>query len=187
MTTEQESEGRVLLQAIARKDQSAIAAFYRLYESSVYRFVLSRLNDPHTAADILNEVMMEVWKSADKFEGRSLVKTWILGIAHFKVMDHFRSQKRHEHIEADDQIPDESPGVQQEQVVSAAQDARLLQQAMAKLSAEHREVLHLAFYEDLNYREIGEIFGVPEGTVKSRIFHAKNLVKKQLERLMAVP
>ncbi|WP_409523695.1 RNA polymerase sigma factor [Nitrincola sp. MINF-07-Sa-05] len=187
MTTEQDSEGLALLQAIARKDQNAIAAFYRLYQSAVYRFVLTRLNDSHAAADILNEVMMEVWKSADKFEGRSLVKTWLFGIAHFKVMDHYRTQKKHEHLDEAEDIADESPGVQQEQLVSAAQDARLLKQAMSKLSAEHREVLHLAFYEDLNYREIGEIFGVPEGTVKSRIFHAKNLVKKQLERLTAVP
>ncbi|HEY7884697.1 MAG TPA: sigma-70 family RNA polymerase sigma factor [Cellvibrionaceae bacterium] len=187
MTTEQESEGMALLAAIARKDQSAIAAFYRLYESSVYRFVLSRLNDSHAAADILNEVMMEVWKSADKFEGRSKVRTWLLGIAHFKVLDHYRARKKHEHEEVDDQLPDESPGAQQEQLLSAAQDARLLQQAMAKLSPEHREVLHLAFFEDLNYSEIGEIFGVPEGTVKSRIFHAKKLAKKQLERLMVAP
>lgn len=187
MSTEQEAEGLALLKAIAAKEEAAIAAFYRLYEACIYRFVLSRLNDPHVAADILNEVMLEVWKSAHKFEGRSKLRTWLLGIAHFKVLDHYRARKQHEHEEVDEQLPDESPGMRQDGLLEAAQDARLLQQALARLSPEHREVLHLAFFEDLNYTEIGAVMGVPEGTVKSRIFHAKKLAKKQLQRLMVAP
>ncbi|MBU2886672.1 sigma-70 family RNA polymerase sigma factor [Gilvimarinus agarilyticus] len=187
MTGEQESEGKALLKAIAAKDESAIAAFYRLYESTVYRFSLSRLNDPIAAADILNEVMMEVWKSAAKFEGRSKVSTWLLGITHFKIIDQFRAKKRHEHEEMDDDIADESPAVQQDALLEATQDAQLLKHALSKLSPEHRQVLHLAFFEDMNYREIGQVMGVSEGTIKSRIYHAKKLAKTQLQRLMVAP
>lgn len=187
MSTEQEAEGLALLKAIAARDETAIAAFYQLYEACIYRFVLSRLNDPHAAADILNEVMMEVWKSAHKFEGRSKLRTWLLGITHFKVLDHYRARKQHDHDEVDEQLADESPAVQQDKLLEAAQDARLLQQALARLSPEHRQVLHLAFFEDMSYSEIGEVMGVPEGTVKSRIFHAKKLAKTQLQRLMVAP
>ncbi len=184
MSAEQEAQGLALLKAIAAKDETAIAAFYRLYEACIYRFVLSRLNDTHAAADILNEVMLEVWKSANKFEGRSKLRTWLLGIAHFKVLDYHRARKHRDHEEVDEQLADESPGVQQEGLLQAAQDARLLQQALSHLSPEHRQVLHLAFFEDMNYTEIGAVMGVPEGTVKSRIFHAKKLAKKQLQRSM---
>lgn len=187
MTGEQDSEGRALLTAIAAKDDKAIAAFYRLFETTVYRFALSRLNDPTVAADILNEVMLEVWKSAAKFEGRSKVSTWLLGITHFKIVDHFRASKRHDHQEIEDDIADDSTSVQQDALIEAAQDANLLQSALQKLSPEHRQVLHLAFFEDLNYSEISEIMGVPEGTIKSRIYHAKKLAKTQLQRLMVAP
>lgn len=187
MTKEQENQGRTLLKAIAAKDDSAIAAFYRLFEPTVYGFALSRLNDPHAAADILNEVMMEVWKSADRFEGRAKISTWLLSITHFKIIDRYRADKRHEHDEMDTEPADDSTVVQQDKLLEAMQDADVLKSALDKLSPEHRQVLHLAFFEDMNYSEIGQVMGVPEGTIKSRVYHAKKLVKLQLQRLMVTP
>ena len=65
------SDDAALLERIAAGDESALAALYRAYEPRVYAFALSRLNDPAAAADVLNEVMLEVWRNANRFEGRS--------------------------------------------------------------------------------------------------------------------
>ena len=79
-------EDRELLQRMAEGDQSALDAFYRAYEGRVYRFIRSKLNDSFDASDVLNEVMFEVWRNAGRFEGRSSVSTWVLGIAHHKTI-----------------------------------------------------------------------------------------------------
>lgn len=186
MTTT-ETEAQALLGRIAAGQEAALAEFYQVHQARVFRYAQSKLNDSFAAADILNEVMLEVWKSAGRFEGRAKVSTWLLGIAHHKVVDYFRREKRHQADELDESLEDESPGVQLEQLLAGLQDTLLVRDCMARLSADHREVLHLAFFEDLNYAEIAEITQVPEGTVKSRVFHAKNLLKQQLIKVMARP
>ncbi|HIC81453.1 MAG TPA: sigma-70 family RNA polymerase sigma factor, partial [Kiloniellaceae bacterium] len=75
---------------MANGDQTALDDFYRQYEGRVYRFIRSKLNDSFDAADVLNEVMFEVWRSAGRYEGRSAVSTWVLGIAHHKAIDRIR-------------------------------------------------------------------------------------------------
>ena len=180
----QERDDQQLLDAIAAGDMQAVTHFYQRHHLRVYRYVLSKLNDSFAAADILNDVMLEVWKSASRFEGRAKVTTWLLGIAHHKVLDHWRKQGNREFVELDDAMKDDSPNADMEYVLAAARDKKLLRECMAKLSAEHREVLHLVFFEELNYSEIADIVQVPEGTVKSRVFHAKNLMKKQLAGAM---
>jgi RNA polymerase sigma-70 factor (ECF subfamily) len=185
--TDQEQQSIDLLQQIAEGQQSALETFYQLYESRVYRYALSRLNDSFEAADTLNEVMMEVWKYAQRFEGRSKVSTWLLGITHHKVYDRLRKRKK-SNLEDDiddfsNQLIDESD-THMEQVIAGAEDANMIQNCMNKLSSSHREVIHLAFYEDMQYQEIAEVSSCPEGTVKTRVFHAKQALKKCLAKLM---
>ncbi|MFT5084172.1 MAG: RNA polymerase sigma-70 factor (ECF subfamily) [Lentisphaeria bacterium] len=176
-----------LLLAIASSDMEAISEFYRRHEARVMRYAMSKLSDSFAAADILNEVMLEVWKSAARFQGRAKVTTWLLGIAHNKVVDHYRKKGGREYSELDEAMPDDSPHADPEQMVSSASDSKLLHTCIDKLSSEHREILHLVFFEELGYSEISAIIQVPEGTVKSRVFHARNLLKKQLAYTMRSP
>lgn len=169
-----------LLARIAQGDMDAITVFYQRHEARVYRYALSKIGDTFAAADVLNDVMMQVWRGAAKFEGRAKVSTWLLGIAHNKVVDHWRKVGGREFTELDDNLEDESTGADPERLSLAASDGKLLNECMAKLKPEHREILHLVFYEELGYSEIAEIIQVPEGTVKSRVFHARTLIKKQL-------
>lgn len=163
-----------LLQRTATGDRTAFAELYRALERPVFRFILSKLNDPHEGADILNEVFMEIWRTAGRFEGRSAVKTWIFGIAYRKTMDHFRKTRR---VTVSDEIPeqeDESPDALT--CLAAAQEAAHVRHCLGTLSADHRAAIELAFYEDLSYGEISQVTGAPEGTIKTRIFHAKKLL-----------
>jgi RNA polymerase sigma-70 factor (ECF subfamily) len=186
--TDQEQESIDLLKKIAAGQQSALESFYQLYEPRVYRYALSKLNDSFEAADTLNEVMMEVWKYAERFEGRSKVSTWLLGITHHKVYDRLRKRKK---SNLEDDIDDfsnhltDDNQVNMEQVLAGADDADMIQNCMKKLSGTHREVIHLAFFEDMHYQEIAQVSDCPEGTIKTRVFHAKQALKKCLARLMA--
>lgn len=160
-----------------------MADFYRLFEQRLYRFIKSKLNDSFEAADILNETFLEVWRKAGTFEGRSKVSTWLFGIAYYKIMDKLRA-KRPDLI-SDDVSPeliDET--AQTDACLLATEDAGHIRFCLARLKAAHRAVLELAFFEDMAYGEIAKIAGCPEGTVKTRIFHAKQLMKHCLEGRM---
>lgn len=179
-------DGEALLRRIAAGEEVAMAEFYKSYESPVYRFILSRMNDPFEAADILNEVMLEVWRGAGRFQGRSAVKSWIFGIARHKTLDRLRSRQRNAARageEPSEDIADED-AVDPAEAIAATQHAEFVRHCLDRMSAAHREVLHLTFFEDLTYGQIAEIAGCPEGTVKTRMFHAKRAMQHCLAKLM---
>jgi RNA polymerase sigma-70 factor, ECF subfamily len=171
-----------LLARIAQGSEAALKDFYHAYHGRVYAFALRRLNDSADAADVLNEVMLEVWRKAERFEGRSQPLTWVLGIAHHKVLDSLRRRKAHlnEDDAGLDQLADEGPTAGD--ALAGAQDAERLRRCLEELSDAHRQVVHLAYFEDLPYPEIADIVDCPVGTVKTRMFHAKQLLKRCLGR-----
>ena len=176
--TENERAQR-LMQHIALGNESALSEFYRIFEMRVYAFAVRRLNDPHDAADILNTVMLEVWRTATRFEGRSAVNTWVLGITYRKIGDRLRQRGRRDMDELNPAMPDETTPTADE-VLAQAQEAEQLRRCVEGLSDTHRQVVHLLFYEELPCQEIAKIVNCPEGTVKSRIFHAKRALKRCL-------
>ncbi|MGI3164619.1 RNA polymerase sigma factor [Pseudooceanicola sp. 200-1SW] len=167
-----------LMAAIAAGDKAALSQLYQQMERPLYRFILSRLNDPHESADLLHDVFMEVWRSAGRFEGRSKVQTWIFGIAWRKVIDLRRKGAR---VDLPGETPEmEDDGPDGEAATLAAQEAAHLRHCLDELKADHRMAVSLAFYEDMGYAQIAEVAGVPEGTIKTRIFHAKKLLLRCL-------
>jgi len=169
-----EVELATLMERMAQGDKAAFAAFYRAMERPLYRFITSKLNDPIEASDLLHEVFIDVWRSAGKFEGRSKVKTWVFGIAYRKTMDHFR---KHGRVSVTEEVPereDETPDAAS--CLAASQEAAHVRYCLDKLSGDHRMAIELAFYEDMTYAQIAETAGAPEGTIKTRIFHAKKLL-----------
>jgi RNA polymerase sigma-70 factor (ECF subfamily) len=146
----------------------------------VFRYALAQTGDPFDAAEGLNVVMLEVWGQAGRFEGRSTITTWLLGIARFKSIDRLRARQRHTSEALDEEAEDETPHA--EQTLSAAQEAHRLRECMKKLPSPQREVMHLAFFEDMGYEAIAALVQRPTGTVKSRVYHAKEAIKKCLSR-----
>lgn len=171
-----------LIHRIGSGDKDAIEVLYRQIEQPLYRFINIKLNDPFLSADILQEVFLDVWKGAAAFEGRSAVKTWMFSIAYRKVIDVFRKNAR---LTITDDLPeqvDDAPGAVEH--IAAAEDAAHLQACLEQLKPDHRDAIDLAFYEDLSYREIAEITAAPEGTIKTRVFHAKKLLLHCLQSRM---
>ena len=176
-------DGAHLLQKIGQGDERAMADFYRLYEARLYKFILSKLNDSFEASDILNETFLEVWRKAGTFEGRSKVSTWLFGIAYYKTMDRLR-KKKPMLIDEDNfpEIADEAPDA----MACLLSDERgaHVKHCLETLKDAHRTVMQLAFFEDMAYGEIAKIVDCPEGTVKTRMFHAKQAMKLCLEGRM---
>ena len=156
---------------IAAGDKSAMKEVYELYASHLTNFVKNWLYDPTHAADLVHETMLDVWRNAGKFEGRSSLKSWIFSIARNKSID---SNRRNARVTYTDEVPEiAEEDISQEDYVFGIQNAKHLKAAMKELSESHKRVLHLAFFDDLKYEEIALIENCPVGTVKTRIMHAK--------------
>ena len=164
-----------LLRRIGGGDRAALKALYERHSGALYKFLSYRLRDPFEAADVMQDVFLEIWRVAIRFEGRSAPRTWMFGIARNRAVDRMRRGGREvTAAEPDTEVADDAPDP--EAVVAAASDAARLRDCIGRLSDTHRSAIHLAFYEELPYGEIAAIEGVPVGTIKTRILHAKRLL-----------
>jgi len=180
MTAQAAADETMLIAGIARGREQDLAEFYRRYHGRVYAFLLRRLGDAADAAETANEVMLEVWRGAARFEGRSRPLTWVLGIAQHKALDRMRRRRPDavNDVQDAEALPD--PGAGALELLAQGQEAERVRRCLERLSDAHRAVVHLAFYEDLGYAEIAAILQCPEGTVKTRMFHAKQGLKRCL-------
>ncbi|HET6620391.1 MAG TPA: sigma-70 family RNA polymerase sigma factor [Dongiaceae bacterium] len=173
------SDGQ-LLARIARGDQDAVTALYRRLERPLFAFLVKTLQDREAAADVLNETMLDVWRQAGRFEGKSSVATWIYSIAHHKAISWLRKRRE---LELDEEaiagIPDDAPAADSK--LAAADLSELIGRLMQKLSVDHRVVLQLAYFQEFSVGQISEILDCPENTVKTRLFYARQRLRALLE------
>lgn len=163
-----------LLGAVARGDKSALQELFQRHNAGLTAFLATRLRNPVEAADVLQETFLAVWRQADRYQGRASAKTWIYSIARNKAVDSQRRSGREAQLDEDYDVPDDGPDAQT--VIEAASDAALVRACIAGLSDAHARVVKLVFYEELGYGEVSQVEGVPLGTIKTRIYHAKKLL-----------
>jgi RNA polymerase sigma-70 factor (ECF subfamily) len=176
----QTTSDEVLIARIAGGDRLAMQVLFARHQVRVYRFVLRLVRNEATAEDLISEVFLDVWRQAGKFEGRSAVSTWMLGIARFKALSVLRKRPEEElDEETAEQIEDQTDDPE---VALAKKDkAAVLRQALSKLSAEHREVVDLVYYHEKSVEEVAGIVGIPEATVKTRMFYARKKLSELLK------
>jgi len=163
-----------LLALVATQDRGAFHALYERYADAVYRYALSILRTPHLAEEVLQETMMAIWKGAQNFKGRSKVLTWILGITRNQAHNILRKESKGQ------RLPEIDPTTETRDPTKSMHVDLLVQEALEALSPQQREVMHLVFYESLTVRETASLLGIPEGTVKSRMHHARQTLAKEL-------
>jgi RNA polymerase sigma-70 factor, ECF subfamily len=147
-------------------------ALYARHSTRVYRFILRLVRDRAVAEDILSDAFLDIWRQASKFEGRASVSTWILAIARFKVLSHLRRRSEEQlDQEIADTIPD--PAGDPEQVLQTKSRTELLRKSIAQLPSAQAEVVDLVYYHDKSIAEVAKITGIPEATVKTRMFYAR--------------
>ena len=170
----------VLIAKIAKGDRSAMEALFARYRVRVFKFVLRLVRNEAIAEELNSDVFVDIWRQAGTFEGRSAVSTWIFSIARFKALNAL--QRRGEE-ELDDDKADaiEDDADDPETVLAKKDKAAVLRQCLVELSAEHREIVNLIYYQHKSVEEVSGIVGIPEATVKTRMFYAR----KKLSELLA--
>ncbi|MDB5071108.1 MAG: polymerase sigma factor [Candidatus Eremiobacteraeota bacterium] len=174
-----DADDRRLLERIAARDRVAFETFFRTHGPAVHRFVRDLVRDDGLAEELTSDVMVEVWRSAGKYGGRSRARTWMFGIAHHKAIDALR-KRRAALVPLDDLLGAASDVAGPEEAALRADDRRRLDEALASLSAEHRAVLELTYVEGFSQKEIAEIVDCPVPTVKTRAFYAKQRLRDAL-------
>ena len=174
-----DADDRRLLQAIAARDRVAFETFFRTHGASVHRFVRDLVRDDGLAEELTSDVMVQVWRGAGKYAGRSRARTWLFGIAHHKAIDALR-RRRAPSIPLDELLTAASTLEGPEEAALRAADRRRLDTALATLSSEHRAVLELIYVEGFSQQEIAEIVDCPVATVKTRAFYAKQRLRDAL-------
>jgi RNA polymerase sigma-70 factor (ECF subfamily) len=168
-----------LILRVAKGDRLAFRALYARHNVRVFRFLLRFIKDEGRAEDLIGEVFLDVWRQADRFEARSSVSTWILGMARFKALSSLRKTTE---AELDDEqaaaIADDADTP--ETVSQKLDKAKAIRRCIDQLSTEHREIVDLVYYQEKSISEVAEIVGIPENTVKTRMFYAR----KRLQELM---
>ena len=176
----QDTSDETLVAQIAQRDKHALQLLYSRHHVRIYRFALRFLNDEAAAEDTVSEVFIDVWRQAERFEGRSQVTTWLLAIARNKALSLLR---RRSSEELDDEVAEfiEDPSDNPEAAMLKSQRASVLQDCLTQLSPAHREIVDLVYYHEKSVEEVAEIISVPANTVKTRMFYAR----KRIGELMA--
>jgi RNA polymerase sigma-70 factor (ECF subfamily) len=176
----QTSSDEVLISRIANGDRLAMQVLFARHHVRVYRFVLRLVRNEATAEDLISEEFLEVWRQAAKFEGRSAASSWMLGIARFKALSALR---RRPEQELDDEMAEQIEDHSDDPEVTLAKKDKgsVLRQCLTRLSAEHREIIDLVYYHEKSVEEVAGIVGIPEATVKTRMFYARKKLSELLK------
>ena len=167
-----EQEWAGLLARIAAGDQPALAEFYDASSAKVFGLVMKILADRTVAEEVTMDVYTQVWRRASSYDAeRGTPGRWLMALAESRAIDRFRSS----YLERGRQVPldqaAELPGdaATPEQYSADLERQRLVQEAMASLSAEQRQAIALAYYWGLSQSEIADRLQLPLGTVKTRM------------------
>jgi RNA polymerase sigma-70 factor (ECF subfamily) len=168
-----------LVRSIAADDNNAMRVLFARHNVRVFRFVIRIIGNEATAEEVVSEVFIDVWRNASRFEGRSQVATWILGIARYKALT---AARRRSTSEIDDDVKSiEDPSDNPETVAQKADRSAILRSCLEQLSPVHREIIDLVYYHERSIDDVAKIINVPPNTVKTRMFYAR----KQIAALLA--
>ena len=169
-----------LIRSIASGDKQAMQILFARHNVRVFRFLVRFVGDRSAAEDLVSEVFLDVWRRAETFQGRSQVTTWLLALARNKALSALRRRSTEE---LDDKAVAaiEDPQDNAEVTIQNRQTSEILLNCLTQLSPPHREVIDLVYYHEKSIDEVADITGVPQNTVKTRMFYAR----RRIAELMA--
>jgi RNA polymerase sigma-70 factor, ECF subfamily len=175
-----------LLERIAKRDQKAFRTLYEAFSTKIYAYALNQVKQPSKAEEIVADTLYDIWRNPLAFRGDSQFSTWVVGIARHKVLGAYR---RDRHASEQDDIEDYEDQLESDdpsgfELLADKQRRDGVQHCMEKLPEDMRECMHLVFYEGHTLAEIAELQNVPEGTVKTRVFRARDRLKTCLRLLL---
>lgn len=175
---------------IGAGDEKALEAIYDKYAPRIYSLAMSILHDPSLADDAVQEVFSNIWQKAGSYRPEMAAPgTWIMSVAHHKIVDYFRSRRRaDDHTVPPDtaamhRIPD--PTLSVEQQAERNFNARLVRAALLELPEEQSRPLYLSAWHGCSQSEIARLLDIPLGTVKTRMRLGMQKLKAALEEYVA--
>ena len=167
---------------IARRCQlgepEAFADLVRELERPLLYFAQKLLGNDDTALDVLQEVWLKAFQTIRRLDNPRVLRAWLYRMTRGLAIDRIRKDRSDERLQRGYV---EQAGTVAEEPEFDAEDAAAVHRALDALEVKHREVLVLCFLEDMTIAEIASVVGCPEGTVKSRIHHAKRALKAALQ------
>jgi len=166
------SSDETLIGRIAGGDQLAMRTLFARHRVPVYRWLLRIVRDKTLAEDLVSDVFLDVWRQATSFKGRASVSTWLLAIARYKALS---ARRRRIDAEWDARTASTiaDPADDPEATLQKKKRSELLRDSLAQLSPEHGEVVDLVYYHGKSVKEVADIVGIAEATVKTRMFYAR--------------
>jgi len=161
-----------LIQQIAGGNKLAMRALFARHQVKVYRFALRIVRDTSLAEDAVSETFIDAWQHADRFEGRSSASTWLLGIARHKALT-AANRRPTESLDCEMAQNVVDPSGDPEATLGVKDRGAVIRRCLEKLSPEHAEIIDLVYYQEKSIKEIVEILGIPDNTVKTRMFYAR--------------
>ncbi|MEX2478346.1 MAG: sigma-70 family RNA polymerase sigma factor [Gracilimonas sp.] len=175
--TKDEERDRALIARIKARDASALSELYDNYNRLLFGLILSILKKREEAEDTLQEVFTKIWEKAEQFDlERGTVYTWIVSLTRNKSIDRLRSkvykEQKKQSTSLDDEdvfhplYSDESDPLEN---TILTERAKIVRDALNKISEKQRKVLQVAYFNGMSQSEISEEFDIPLGTVKTRM------------------
>ena len=182
----------VLLKAAVEGDDNAFSEIVKIFEKPIYNMAFQALHNREDALDLSQDVFLKLWRSMSSFRGECSVASFITKIAKNTILDRLRYKSTRNTISLttedpdgdteETDIPDNSVDSNPAAAYERQEQINMVRKAISELSDEHREVILMRDIQGLSYEEIGEILSLEHGTVKSRLFRARNALKKILEK-----
>jgi len=178
-----------LLERVSQRDRAAFAELYDRYAGVLYSTVLRVLNHPDEAADVLQEVFVQIWDKAPTYDpalGKPF--SWALTLARHKAIDRLRALRRRYNFieEITQEMSGTSLGESGERLdeVFSHEQVRLIRRAVASLPLEQRQAIEMAFLGGLTQHEVAAALNQPLGTIKARIRRGMLKLRDSLKELL---
>ncbi|HEY8347204.1 MAG TPA: sigma-70 family RNA polymerase sigma factor [Symbiobacteriaceae bacterium] len=172
-------------------DRQAFEALFQLYHADVFRFAYLVVRDASLAQDVVQETFLKVFRTIDRFQYRSSLKSWLYRVVVNEAISLLRRRKIREDLDGDGRAKVQAPAArrdwQPEEAVLESEERSLLYWAIGQLDPVHRTVVVLKYFHEFSDAEIAAIVGCPPGTVKSRLHRARLLLRHVMAREMGRP
>ncbi|HEY2673429.1 MAG TPA: RNA polymerase sigma factor [Rugosimonospora sp.] len=170
-------DGDDLLRRVALGEAAALEELYHRHGPALFGYLVRLCGDRMSAEEILQDTLLAVWRSAATFEGRAGARAWLFGVARRQAYQRLRLRTVPVPVEPPE-ISDPAPGPEELAILAAG--GTEVATAVAGLPVHHREVIGLALVAELPLAEVAELLGIPVGTVKSRLHHARAALVRAL-------
>jgi len=171
---------QLLVVRAQRGDAGALEELIALWEPRLFYYVRRLVDQEADAWDVLQKTWVKLMRRVKTLRDPQALPRWLYTLARNTAIDHARARPA-DHLSLNEAEGYEEPRSEPNEEIGF-DDAEAVHRALGRISAAHREVLTLFFLQDLSVEEIGEVIGVPQGTVKSRLYYARRALREEMEK-----